>query len=117
MVKNLPARTGDLGLSREDPLEKEMATHSSILAWRDSMDREAWWVKVHWVAKSRTQLSNSTHTHKAFSFLICLFLWSLTIAPGGRREGEVKVLEARFASQGSQVSGKAKEHLLCCSCI
>ena len=26
---------GDLGsISREDPLEKEMATHSSILAWR-----------------------------------------------------------------------------------
>ena len=28
MVKNLPA------MGREDPLEKEMATHSSILAWR-----------------------------------------------------------------------------------
>ena len=35
MVKNLPA-AGDLGLilGREDPLENEMATHSSILAWR-----------------------------------------------------------------------------------
>ena len=36
MVKNLPAmletRVGILG--REDPLEKEMATNSSILAWR-----------------------------------------------------------------------------------
>ena len=35
MVKNLPAvqqtRVGSLG--QEDPLEKEMATHSSILAW------------------------------------------------------------------------------------
>ena len=35
MVKNLPALQGtwvwSLGL--EDPLEKEMATHSSILAW------------------------------------------------------------------------------------
>ena len=33
--KNLPANAGDLGwsLSLEDPLEKEMATHSSILAW------------------------------------------------------------------------------------
>ena len=31
VVKNLPANAGDLGL--EDPLEKEMATHSSILAW------------------------------------------------------------------------------------
>ena len=35
MVKNLPARqeTGVRSLSGEDPLEKEMATHSSILAW------------------------------------------------------------------------------------
>ena len=39
MVKNLPANaghTGDAGSipSRADPPEKEMATHSSILAWR-----------------------------------------------------------------------------------
>ena len=27
----------------EDPLEKEMATHSSILAWGIPMDRGAWW--------------------------------------------------------------------------
>ena len=36
MVKNLPAmqETGVRSQGREDPLEKEMATHSSILAWR-----------------------------------------------------------------------------------
>ena len=36
MVKNLPAmqETWVGSLSREDPLEKRMATHSSILAWR-----------------------------------------------------------------------------------
>ena len=39
MVKNPPANAGDTGdagsiLGREDPLEKEMATHSCILAWR-----------------------------------------------------------------------------------
>ena len=35
MVKNLPAmqETHVQFLSREDPLEKEMATHSSMLAW------------------------------------------------------------------------------------
>ena len=34
--ENLPANAGDLdwSLSREDPLEKEMTTHSSILAWK-----------------------------------------------------------------------------------
>ena len=39
MVRNLPAmletqETGVQSLSREDPLEEGMATHSSILAWR-----------------------------------------------------------------------------------
>ena len=36
MVKHLPATqdTWVQSLGREDPLEKEMATHSSILAWR-----------------------------------------------------------------------------------
>ena len=38
MVKNLPANTGDVRDAGsipggEDPLEKEMANHSSILAW------------------------------------------------------------------------------------
>ena len=35
VVKNLPANEGDVGgsLGQEDPLEKEMATHSSIIAW------------------------------------------------------------------------------------
>ena len=35
MVKSLPAiwKTQVLSLGRKDPLEKEMATHSSILAW------------------------------------------------------------------------------------
>ena len=36
MVKNLPAmqETWVRSLGREDSLEKEMATHSSILVWR-----------------------------------------------------------------------------------
>ena len=35
-VKNLPASAGDVGLilGWEDALEKEVATHSSILAWK-----------------------------------------------------------------------------------
>ena len=35
-VKNLPAmrETKVLSLGQEDPLEKEMTTHSSILAWK-----------------------------------------------------------------------------------
>ena len=39
MVKNPPANAGDIrdalrSLGQEGPLEKEMATHSDILAWR-----------------------------------------------------------------------------------
>ena len=50
-VKNPPAaqETYEIpvqALGQEDPLEKEMATHSSMLAWRIPMDREAWWATV-----------------------------------------------------------------------
>ena len=42
MVKNLPTiqETSVLSLGREDPLKEEMATHSSILAWRISWAEE-----------------------------------------------------------------------------
>ena len=58
MVKNLPAiwETQVLSLGWEDPLEKEMGTHSSILAWK--IHGLAWWATVHGVAKSWTGLSN-----------------------------------------------------------
>ena len=41
VVKNLPANAGDIrdqvqSLGQEDPLEKEMATHTSVLPWRIS---------------------------------------------------------------------------------
>ena len=51
MVKNLPAmqETRVRSLGQEDPLEKKMATHSGILAWR---------ITVHGVTKSRTSLSD-----------------------------------------------------------
>ena len=41
-VKNLPAvqETRVRSLAREDPLEKEMATHSSILSWKISWTEE-----------------------------------------------------------------------------
>jgi len=54
-VKNLPAKevTQAQSLGQEDPLEKGMATHSSILVW-NSLDTEASWATVHGVAKSWT---------------------------------------------------------------
>ena len=50
-------------LGSEDPLEKGMATHSSILAWEILMDRGDWLATVHGVAKGQTRRSDSTHTH------------------------------------------------------
>ena len=53
-VKNLPARQENQeswiqSLSREDPLEEEMATHSSILARENSMLRRARRATAHGV--------------------------------------------------------------------
>ena len=55
-VKNLPAmqETQVRYLGQEDPLQKGMAIHSSILAWKNPMDRRAWWATVYGIAKSKT---------------------------------------------------------------
>ena len=46
MVKNLPAMQESQvqSLGQEDPLEKEMTIHSSILAWQISWTEEAGWL-------------------------------------------------------------------------
>ena len=64
MVKNLPAmwETQVRSLGREDPLEKRMATHSSILAWRIPWTEEPG-IEAH--SLSSTLTSNSTENgHK-----------------------------------------------------
>ena len=60
LVKNLPAvqDTGVRSLGREDPLEKEMATHSSILAWKISWTVEPGGLQSMGLQKSWTQLSD-----------------------------------------------------------
>ena len=45
-------------LGQEDPLEKEMATHSSILAWRIPWTEEPGGLQSAGVQKSRTRLSS-----------------------------------------------------------
>ena len=64
VVKNLPTmqETWVQSLDQEDPLEKETATHSSILAWKIPWTEGAWRATVHGVAKSRTRLSDF-HIH------------------------------------------------------
>ena len=56
MVKNLPAMQDTLGW--EDPLEKEMATHCSILAWRIPRTEESGGIPSMLLQKSRTQMSD-----------------------------------------------------------
>ena len=54
-VKNLSEmqETWVLSLGQKDPLEKEMVTHSSIVAWRIPWTEEpAWWATVHGNAES-----------------------------------------------------------------
>ena len=65
-LKRLPGmwKTRVRSLGRENPLEKEMATHSSTLAWRIPWKEEPGRLLVHGVAKSWTRLSDFTHSLK-----------------------------------------------------
>ena len=54
-------------LDREDPLEKEMATHSCILVYRIPGTEEAGRLQSMGFQKSQTQVSMCTYTHVAFS--------------------------------------------------
>ena len=61
-VKNLDLakdqETRVWSLCQEDPPEKEMVTHSSVLAWEIPKDTGAWWATVHGVTESQTRLSD-----------------------------------------------------------
>ena len=65
-VKRLPAmqETRIWSLGQEDPLEKEMATHSSTLAWKIPWTEES--CKLHRLTKSRTRLSDFNSLHFTF---------------------------------------------------
>ena len=64
LVKNLPAmqETWVWFVGHEDLLEKEITTHSSILAWRTPMDRGVWRATVCGVTKVRHDWATK-HTH------------------------------------------------------
>ena len=66
MVKHLPAvqETRVWSLGWEDPLEKEMATHASTLAWKIPWTEEPGGLQVHGVAKSWTRLSDFTSLYR-----------------------------------------------------
>ena len=67
-VKNLPVmqETRAQSLGQKDPLEKGMAIHSSILAWKshgqkDLMSYSTW---------SRKELGTTEHTHTTHTYLL-----------------------------------------------
>ena len=62
-VKESACNAGGLGW--EDPLEKDMATHFSILAWRIPMDKST----VHGVTKSQTQREDK---HITVYLFVCI---------------------------------------------
>ena len=66
MVKNLPAmqETPVRSLSREDLLEKEMATHSSILAWRIPWTEESLVGYSPWGCKKSDVTERLTRTQR-----------------------------------------------------
>jgi len=61
MVKNLPAmqKTWVQSLSWENPLEKGIATHSSIFTWKSPWTEDPGGVIVHGVTKSWTRQSTA----------------------------------------------------------
>ena len=72
MVKNLPAmqETGVRPLGWEDPLEKVMASHSSILAWRISWMEEPGGLSP-WGHKESDMTEQLTHTHTSLKLPAC----------------------------------------------
>ena len=68
MVKNLPVNAGDAGdisciLGSERPLEEEMATHNSILAWKSYGQRSLVGYSP-WGCKELVETDHTyTHTH------------------------------------------------------
>ena len=70
MAKNPPANAGDTGergliLGGDDPLEEEMATHSSILAWKFPQTEEPGGLHpVHGTEKSWTRLNTCASYRK-----------------------------------------------------
>ena len=55
-------------------LEKEMAIHSSVLAWRIPRDGGAWWAAVYGVAPSRTRLKRLSSSSSTILSRLPFFL-------------------------------------------
>ena len=75
-------------LGQEDPLEEDMATQSSIHAWRIPMERGAWRATVHGVANRHSEHTCQYQTTSTYvslphcfqqKFLLNLYVLSLKL--------------------------------------
>ena len=68
-VKNLPAtqKTGVLSLCWEDPLEKGMATHFRILAWRTPWEHKCVTERQHVSIQTFSSPTDCKPKHKLFA--------------------------------------------------
>ena len=79
-VKHLPAmwETWVRSLDQEDTLEKEMATHSSILAWKS----HGWWSVAGYSPWGRRELATTERLHFPFLFFSFLLRVRPSLSPG-----------------------------------
>ena len=97
MVKNPPANAGDTrdtgqSLGREDPLEKEMVAHSSILAWRISWTEEPGGLQsIGSPSQTRLSLWAYTHTRIAIYWVTKINHWFLLIITLYRQQSFPKI--------------------------
>ena len=94
---------------RKISLEKEMATDSSILAWRNPMDRGARWATVRGVTKSWTRLSTAQGSQLPSTQL--LFSW---FSEWGSCCPESCALSGHCPSQPGLPSRSSYQHTGCC---
>ena len=103
MVKNPPANAGDLGLipavgGGEDPLKEEMATHSSILAWKIPWSQAGYSLWGHKESDTAEKLSRGTHTHTSVSNLLWQNYQSYRRCYNGETEGRKGIEELSVLS-------------------
>ena len=87
-------------LGWEDPLEKEVATHSSILAWEIPWMEKPGWLQSMGSSKSWTHLSNSLTTTVALQPVFFLCLTSFP-CPGSRHADNESESESRSVVSAS----------------
>ena len=123
MVKNLPAKeqTWVSFLGGEDPLERGMATHSSILAWRIPQTEEPGGIQSmgsqrvghDWVTNAFTTFQCDDHfeIHTNMDWILVLFSWKEYNGVCQSYLGKKVVLEFKFAVNSEIFAGNNYFHI------